>query len=78
MGVSINGGTPIAGWLIRDNPTKTDDLGLLPILGNLHMVKYGFGKPPFCKKKIIHLYLYKWALENVFRVYPTSLMDVGG
>ena len=22
MGVSINGGTPIAGWVIMDNPTK--------------------------------------------------------
>ena len=25
MEVSINGGTPIAGWFIIDNPTKVDD-----------------------------------------------------
>ena len=24
MGVSINGGTPIAGWFIRENPIKMD------------------------------------------------------
>ena len=26
MGVSINGGTPIAGWFIQENPIKMDDL----------------------------------------------------
>jgi len=28
MRVSINGGTPIAGWVIVENPIKIDDLGL--------------------------------------------------
>ena len=27
MEVSINGSTPIAGWFIRENPIKMDDLG---------------------------------------------------
>ena len=35
--VSINGGTPIAGWFIRENPTNMDDLGLPPISGNLYL-----------------------------------------
>ena len=37
MGVSRNGGTPIAGWFVREIPFKMDDLGDAPILGNLHI-----------------------------------------
>ena len=28
MWVSINGGSPRAGWFVRENPTKMDDLGV--------------------------------------------------
>jgi len=28
MGVSINGGTPIAAWFIMEHPTKMDELGV--------------------------------------------------
>ena len=32
MRVSINGGTPIAGWVIVENPIKIDDLGLYTLV----------------------------------------------
>ena len=32
------GGTPIAGWFVRENAIKMDDLGVPPIYGNHHMV----------------------------------------
>ena len=31
VGISINGGTPIAGWFITENPIKMDDLGIAPL-----------------------------------------------
>ena len=37
MGGSINGGTPTAGWFIREKLMKMDDLEGTPISGNLHM-----------------------------------------
>jgi hypothetical protein len=28
LGVSINGGIPIAGWFVTENPIKMDDFGV--------------------------------------------------
>ena len=40
MGVSINGGSPIAGWVIMENPSINGWVGGTPISGNLHISNY--------------------------------------
>ena len=53
MGVSINGGTPIAGWFIRDNPTKMDDDWGYP---------HDYGNPLIDLYIYIHIYI--WILGH--------------
>ena len=40
MEVSINGGTPIAGWFIMENPIKMDELGVPPFQETRKCVSY--------------------------------------
>ena len=37
MGVSINGGSPIAGWFMVEHPIEMVDLGVPLIYGNPHI-----------------------------------------
>ena len=37
LGVSINGGTPIAGWFIMEHSISMDDDWGTPIYGNHHL-----------------------------------------
>jgi len=39
-GGSINGELPQNGWFIMENPVKMDDLGVHPISGNPHLVRF--------------------------------------
>ena len=41
MGLSYHRQSPIAGWLILENPIETDDLGIPPYdFGHLQMMKF--------------------------------------
>ena len=68
LGVSINGGSPIAGRLIVENLVKMDDFwGLPPISGNLHFAQ---GSYVFCLIKYVCHYL---SLHSLL-----MLVDVSG
>ena len=55
MEVSINGGTPIAGWFTMENPIEMEDLGVL--------------YPYFEETTILYIYVYKHNMYVYIYIY---------
>ena len=77
LGSSWNEGTPIAGWFIMDNPTKMDDLGVLPFQETSICFNCWIGKG---QKRIIGTYMLRifaghslYLYGFVWRVAPNPM-----
>ena len=68
---SINGGTPIARWFIREDPVKIDDLGVPPFMET--PISYGDHGGVCCN--IVHLVGLQWTkdLADLEHMDVTSL-----